>query len=105
MATSRSDDIDTERLISRFCGSLAPADRGDFRVAAEIALAAIACNGEGVAYRTLREVWRTWFHPPADHAVVGPRHYAASKLSNGPPIGSDDPRCGGRDRTRLRQVV
>jgi hypothetical protein len=55
MATS---DIDSEQLISRFCGSLAPADRAAFRVAAESALAAIVCASEGVAYRTLRDVWR-----------------------------------------------
>ena len=99
MATS---DIDSEQLISRFCGALAPADRAAFRAAAESALAAIVCNGEGIAFRTLRDVWRGYYSPPDDHAVVGPRHYAGSKLVAGPPVGRDDPRTGGRDRHRLR---
>ena len=108
MATSGSDDLDAEQLISRFCGSLAPADRAAFRAAAESALAAIVCAGEGVAYRTLRDVWRAYFHPPTDqetgHHPFLPGSRQASKLSNGPPIGADDPRTGGRDRHRLKAV-
>lgn len=104
MAISRSDDVDAEQLISRLCDSLAPADRAAFRAAAESALSAIVCNGEGVAYRTLREVWRSYFRPPEDHAVFGPRHHAPSKLSNGPPIGAEDPRTGARDRRRFKAV-
>jgi hypothetical protein len=63
MATSQDD---CEQLISRFCGSLAPGDRNSFRHAAEGALAAIPCAGEGIWYRTVRDVWRTYFHPPPD---------------------------------------
>jgi|SRR5215471_6578840 len=99
MATS---EIDSEQLISRFCGSLAPADRAAFRAAAESALDAIVCSGEGIAFRTLRDVWREYFCPPADHAVVGPRHYRPSKLSDGPPIGADDVRTGGRARNSFK---
>jgi hypothetical protein len=104
MATS---DPDSEQLISRFCGALLPADRGAFRHAAESALAAIPCAGEGVAYRTLREVWRGYFHPPADEETnhpVGVRSRRPSKLASAEPIGADDPRCGGGDRNRLRAV-
>jgi len=111
MAISGSDDVDAEQLISRFCGSLAPADHAAFRVAAESALATIVCAGEGVAYRTLRDVWRTYFHPPTDHEAgyrpfePGSRRF--SKLANGPPVGRDDPRVGHRgwdDRRRLKAV-
>ena len=101
MATS---DLDAEQLINRFCGSLAPADRAAFRAAAENALAAIDCAGEGIAFRVLRDVWRGYFHPPEDHAVVGPRHYRESKLQALPAVGADDVRTGARDRNRLRAV-
>ena len=108
MATSGSDDLDAEQLISRFCGSLAPADRAAFRAAAESALAAIVCAGEGVAYRTLRDVWRAYFHPPTDqeaaHHPFSPGSRRLSRLSDGSPIGRDDPRTGGRDRHRLKAV-
>ena len=102
MATS---DLDAEQLISRLCGSLSPTDRAAFRAAAESALGAIVCAGEGVAYRTLREVWRGYFHPPADtetnHPVgVGSRR--PSKLANAGAIGVDDPRVGGRARNSFR---
>jgi hypothetical protein len=105
MATS---DLDAEQLISRFCGSLAPADRAAFRAAAESALNAIVCAGEGVAYRTLRDVWRGYFHPPSDqetgHHPFLPGSRRLSKLTDGPPIGAEDPRTGGRDRRRLKAV-
>jgi len=104
MAISRSDDVDAEQLISRLCGSLAPADRAAFRAAAESALSTVTCVGEGVAFRVLRDVWRGYFHPPEDHvAGMGPRH-RGGKLVAGPAIGADDPRTGGRDRHRLRPV-
>jgi hypothetical protein len=103
MATSGSDDIDAEQLISHFCGSLAPDDRGAFRAAAESALGTIVCAGEGIAYRTLRELWRGYFHPPPDDMRrEGARHLRPSKLQNLPAVGTDDPRCGARDRHRLR---
>ena len=105
MATS---DLDAEQLISRFCGSLAPADRAAFRAAAESALSAIVCNGEGVAFRVLRDVWRAYFHPPSDqeagHHPFSPGSRRLSKLTDGPPIGAEDPRTGGRDRRRLKAV-
>ena len=105
MATS---DIDAEQLINRFCGSLAPADRAAFHAAAESALSAIACNGEGIAFRTLRDVWRDYFHPPTDqeaaHHPFSPGSRRLSRLSDGSPIGRDDPRTGGRDRHRLKAV-
>ena len=101
MATSD----DSEQLISRFCGSLAPGDRSSFRHAAEGALAAIPCAGEGIAYRTLRDIWRAYFHPPAEtHHPVGIASRRPSKLVAGEHIGRDDPRTGGRDRHRLREV-
>jgi hypothetical protein len=102
MATS---DLDSEQLISRFCGALLPADRGAFRRHAESALAAIPCAGEGIAYRTLRELWRGYFHPPPDDMRrEGARHLRPSKLQNLPAVGAPDPREGGRDRHRLGAV-
>ena len=108
MATSGSDDVDAEQLISRLCGSLAPADRAAFRAAAESALSAVTCVGEGVAFRVLRDVWRGYFHPPTDveagYHPFEPGSRRLSKLANGPPIGAPDPREGGRDRRRLKAV-
>jgi len=103
MATS---DVDTEQLISRFCGALAPSDRAAFRAAAESALGTIVCAGEGVAYRTLREVWRGYFHPPPDPRIGAPRGVGnrPSKLMAGPPIGGPDPREGARDHRRFQAV-
>ena len=102
MATS---DLDSEQLISRFCGSLAPGDRSSFRHDAEGALAAIPCAGEGIAYRTLRDVWRAYFHPPEEtnHPLgVGSRR--PSKLASGPPVGAEDPRTGARARRQFKMV-
>ena len=102
MATS---DNNAEELISRFCGSLSPADRAAFRVAAESALGAINCNGEGIAFRIIRDVWRGFFRPPPDgRTVTGPRHYRESKLQALPAVGADDPRTGARDRHRFQAV-
>ena len=47
-------DVDTEQLISRFCGALAPSDRAAFRAAAEDALTRVPCLGEGAIYRAVR---------------------------------------------------
>ena len=101
MATS---DVDSEQLISRFCGSLAPGDRSSFRLVAEGALAAIPCAGEGIAYRTLRDVWRGYFHPPPISEARGPENRRPSKLIAGPALGVDSPRCGERERRRLGAV-
>jgi hypothetical protein len=98
-----SDDIDL--LISQLSASLSPSQYAAFLVAARAALADVPCLGPGVAYRVLADLQKLYFDPPPDRrASVGPYHYRASKLSNGPPIGADDPRCGGRDRRRLRLV-
>ena len=86
-------DLDAEQLINRFCVPLNVGDRAAFRAAAESALAQLPCTGPGIAYRTLREVFRQYFHPRRP-----------SKLTDGPPIGADDPRTGGRDRHRFRAV-
>jgi|SRR5215813_7636583 len=104
MATSQSDDV--EELINRLCGPLSAGDRGDFRRAAEAALAQLPCSGPGIAFRTLRELFRSYFHPPDDHAVCGPRHQRrrSSKLLAAPAVGASDPREGARDRRRLRAV-
>jgi hypothetical protein len=103
-----TDDVDPEELISRLCGPLAPADRAAFRAAAESALSAVTCVGEGVVFRVLRDVWRGYFHPPPDSTTAHSfaKHYRAgrTKLSSLPAIGADDPRTGGRDRARMRVV-
>jgi hypothetical protein len=80
-----SDDVDPDALISRLAGPLLPADRAAFRHAAEYALRQIPCAGEGLVYRIVREVWRGYFHPPADASfAVSPER--RSKLTNKPPI-------------------
>jgi len=104
MATS---DVDPEQLISRLCGPLAPADRAAFRSAAENALSAVGCAGEGIAYRTLRELWRAYFHPPSDAETGQPLGLGSrrpSKLIAGPAIGAEDPRTGARHRHRFKVV-
>ena len=58
--------LDVELLISHLSGPLDPADRSAFRHAAETALAASACWGEGRIYRTVVALWRGYFHPPPD---------------------------------------
>jgi hypothetical protein len=100
-----TSDNNSEELISRFCGSLSPADRAAFRAAAESALGAINCNGEGIAFRVIRDVWRGYFHPPSDYETghpVGVGSRRPSKLANAAPVGADDPRVGGRARNALR---
>ena len=59
-------DVDTEQLISRFCGALAPSDRAAFRAAAEDALTRVPCLGEGAIYRAVAALQRIYFHPPPD---------------------------------------
>jgi hypothetical protein len=88
VATSCDPDLDA--LISRLSGSLSPADRSAFRHAAETAIAGLPCVGPGIAFRVVTDLWRTWFHPPADEELAhsGPRH-RGGKLVNGPPIGED----------------
>jgi len=79
------DDADPDVLISRLAGGLAPPDRDAFRRAAETALAQLPCAGEGLAYRTVAMLWRSYFHPPAD-ASFDVSHERRSKLTNKPPI-------------------
>jgi hypothetical protein len=101
------DDVDSDILISHLAGPLLPADRAAFRRAAEHALGALSCAGEGIVYRIVRDVWRGYFHPPQDttwdisQEIPG---LCRSKLANAPAIGAPDPREGGRDRRRLRAV-
>jgi hypothetical protein len=78
------DDADPDVLISRLAGGLAPSDRAAFRHAAESALAQLPCAGEGLAYRTVAILWRSYFHPPADTSDIA--HERHSKLTNKPPI-------------------
>jgi hypothetical protein len=98
-------DVDAEILISRLAGGLAPPDRTAFRRAAESALVQLPYAGEGLVYRTVAALWRTYFHPPEDTswdiAQELPRN---SKLNDGPPIGADGRADAGRER-RLRVVA
>ena len=102
MATS---DLDSEQLISRFCGSLTPGDRSSFRQAAEAALEQIPCAGEGILYRTLVPLWRSYFHPPPDPRIGQTRGSGIrrpSKLISAPALGEDGPRVGERDRRQFQ---
>src|SRR5262249_23118446 len=81
--------VDTEFLISRLCGPLNPTDRPAFRHAAESALADQGCLGDGLVYRTLVPLWRSYFHPPDDRRAmwdISNEHRGTNKLSNRPPI-------------------
>jgi hypothetical protein len=101
------DDADPDFLISRLAGGLAPADRAAFRCAAEHAPEQLPCAGEGIVYRLVTSVWRTYFHPPRNTDWDIAKEIAGlcrSKLVNRPPVGADDPRTGGRDRRRLKLV-
>ena len=101
MATS---DVDSE-LIDRFSTALLPCDRGDFRRAAAAALEQIPCAGEGIAYRTLPDVWRGFFRPPEEtHHPVGVGSKRPSKLVAGEAIGAPDPREGARSRNQFRAL-
>jgi hypothetical protein len=102
VATSQSPISEFDALISRLAGPLEAGDRAAFRAAAESAL--VGCDGEGQAYRTLRDVWRTFFHPPPDPRIGQPRRLGErpSKLAAGPPIGADDPRVGSRERRQFQ---
>jgi hypothetical protein len=96
-----SDDIDS--LILQLSASLSPPQYTAFLAAARAALANVPCLGPGVAYRILADLQKLYFDPPPDRrAVAGPCHYRANKLAAAEPIGADDPRCGGRDRRRLK---
>ena len=99
-ASSASDDVDPEALISRLAGPLSPPDRIAFRRAAEDTLTRVPCWGEGVVYRVVASLQRAYFTPPDVQRTAhdAPRR---SKLVNGPPIGRDDPRSG---RRRLKPV-
>jgi hypothetical protein len=78
--------LDTELLISRLSGPLDPSDRPLFRRAAESALAASECWGEGQIYRTVTALWRGYFHPPPDMCHQ-PHKFRRSKLIDEPSIG------------------
>jgi len=91
------DDADPDVLISRLCGGLAPADRAAFRRAAEAAVEHLPCAGEGLIYRVVSGLWRSFFHPPEDTSWdISQESLGRSKLANGPPVGRDDPRVGRR---------
>ena len=103
MATSY--DLDPEPLISRLAGPLLPADRAAFREAALDALTRVPCAGEGSIYRAVATFQRQFFHPPAEtNQPLGVGSRWPSKLSDGPPIGAEDPRTGARDRRRFKAV-
>jgi hypothetical protein len=89
------DDADPDILIARLAGPLEPAARVAFRRAAEAALAALPCAGEGIVYRTIAPLQRAYFDPPTDgraHWDVEHDLFRPSKLKAAPAI---EP---GRDR-------
>jgi hypothetical protein len=100
-----SYDVDPEPLISRLAGPFSPADREAFRAAALDALARVPCAGEGSIYRAVAALQRQFFDSSSDaRANQGARHFLSSRLAAAPPIAVDDPRVGGRDRTRFKSV-
>jgi len=103
------DDVDPDALISRLAGPLSPPDRAAFRRAAEAAIEQIPCAGEGLIYRIVSGVWRSYFHPPDDASWdIAQELPRSSTLSNGPPVGRDDARvgrCGWADKRRGLKAV
>ena len=95
MAISSSSDPDLDALIAELAASLAPGARNAFEVAARDVLRAAGCSGVGAGSRH-------WDPPSDDMRREGARHLRPSKLQNLPAVGTDDPRCGARDRHRLR---
>jgi hypothetical protein len=53
-----------ESTILSLARALDRADEQPFREAAETAIEALPVQGDGVAFRTLREIWRRFFKPP-----------------------------------------
>jgi hypothetical protein len=96
------DEVDL--LVIQLAASLEPPQHAAFIDAARTALADIPCLGPGSAYRILVPLQRRFFDPPEDRVAYGPSHHKPNKLNSLPPVGADDPRTGGRDRTRLRAV-
>jgi hypothetical protein len=88
------DDIDSDSLISRLAGPLPAAARDDFRRAAEAALAAVPCQGDGVVYRTLAPLQRKFFDPPLDSRTSWDIGVRSNRLTDQPPLER------GRDRRR-----
>jgi hypothetical protein len=64
------DDVDSDLLISRLAGPLAPDRRQAFRRAAEDALARVPCQGEGAIYRAVAPLQRAFFDPPDDRRAA-----------------------------------
>jgi len=82
------DDVDPDILISRLAGPLSPANRVAFRRAAEAALAALPCAGEGIVYRTVAPLQRAYFDPPDDTRASWDISHEGhvSKLIQAPPL-------------------
>jgi hypothetical protein len=95
---------EVDDLVQQLSSSLEPPQRRAFIDAAQTALGSIPCLGVGVAYRILAGLQRKFFDPPEDRVAYGPSRHKPTKLNSLPAIGADDPRTGGRDRTRLRTV-
>ena len=93
-----------DELVLQLAASLTPSQYDAFVIAARTTLAGIPCIGPGSAYRVLAPLQRRFFDPPEERVAVGPRHHHQTKLTMLPPVGAEDPRTGGRDRTRLRMV-
>ena len=82
------DDVDPDLLIARLAGPLTPDARQAFRRAAEDALARVPCQGEGIIYRTIAPLQRSYFDPPSDGRAawdIG-HELRANKLTAAPPL-------------------
>jgi hypothetical protein len=94
------DEIDT--LVHELSASLLPSQRHAFIDAAHQALQGVSCLGPGLAFRLLAEIQRRHFEPPDLRSDMMSARHQRSKLRDGPPIGADDPRVGGRDRRQFQ---
>jgi hypothetical protein len=75
------EDAETDLLISRLSGPLAPDARQAFRTAAEAALVHIPCWGEGAVYRAIAPLQRAFFNPPDDHRAAWDISYERTRAS------------------------
>jgi hypothetical protein len=91
---------DVEYLISHLAGPLAPDERRAFRAAAETAIAGVVCPGPGAIYRTVSQLQRAYFSPPAvAHEAWNGGNPRVSKLRSAPPL------AHGRDRRYTRRQL
>jgi hypothetical protein len=89
--------LDADALISRLACPLSSLAREAFRQAAQAALTQLAYRGEGIDFRTVAPLQRSFFEPPDEYRarwdIIGELGEMARSRSihAEPPIGEDGP--------------